>query len=95
MLFLLPLVWMISAALRDPTLAPPRTVEWVPQAIEPGNLGAIFDILPFGRYLLNSLAVVAVAVPLTIHHRLDGRLRPLAACARAGARNWSSSRSRC
>ena len=65
-LFLLPLVWMVSAALRDPTLAPPRTVEWIPQVVEIGNLGAIFGILPFERYLLNSVVVVAIAVPLTI-----------------------------
>ena len=66
LLFLLPLVWMVSAALRDPSLPPPRTVEWLPQPLTPGNFGAIFDILPFGRYLLNSVVVVALAVPLTI-----------------------------
>jgi multiple sugar transport system permease protein len=64
--FLLPLLWMVSAALRDPSLPPPRTIEWLPQPLSPGNFGAIFEILPFGRYLLNSVAVVAVAVPLTI-----------------------------
>ena len=65
-LFLLPLLWMLSASLRDPGLPPPRTVEWLPGSVTPGNYGAVFDLLPFGRYLLNSLAVVAVAVPLTL-----------------------------
>ena len=30
------------------------------------SYGSVFELLPFGRYLLNSLAVVALAVPLTI-----------------------------
>ena len=65
-LFLLPLLWMVSAALRDPSLPPPRTIEWIPQAFTIGNFGAVFELLPFGRYLFNSLVVVAVALPLTL-----------------------------
>lgn len=65
-LFLLPLLWMVTASLRDPGLPPPRTIEWLPDPVQPGNYGAVFEMLPFGRYLLNSLAVVALAVPLTI-----------------------------
>lgn len=65
-LFLLPLWWMLTASLREPGLPPPRTVEWLPVSASPGNYAAVFELLPFGRYLLNSLAVVALAVPLTI-----------------------------
>lgn len=65
-LFLLPLYWMVTASLRQPGLPPPRTVEWLPDPIATGNYAAVFEILPFARYLLNSLIVVAVAVPLTI-----------------------------
>jgi multiple sugar transport system permease protein len=64
--FLLPLLWMITAALREPGLPPPRSIEWLPTSPSPENFGAVFELLPFGRYLLNSLAVVALAVPLTI-----------------------------
>jgi multiple sugar transport system permease protein len=64
--FLLPLLWMISAALREPGLPPPRSVEWLPTSPSPDNFGAVFELLPFGRYLLNSVAVVVMAVPLTI-----------------------------
>ncbi len=64
--FLLPLLWMITAALRQPGLPPPRSVEWLPTSPSPGNFEAVFELLPFGRYLLNSLAVVMLAVPLTI-----------------------------
>jgi multiple sugar transport system permease protein len=65
-LFLLPLVWMVSASLRQPGLPPPRTIEWLPDPIRVDNYASVFGLLPFGRYLLNSLAVVALAVPLTI-----------------------------
>ena len=64
--FLLPLLWMATASLRGPGLAPPTSVEWLPPSATAGNYGAVFELLPFGRYLLNSLAVVALAVPLTI-----------------------------
>ena len=65
-LFLLPLLWMITASLRGPGLPPPRTIEWLPMSPTAGNYQAVFELLPFGRYLFNSLAVVALAVPLTI-----------------------------
>ena len=65
-LFLLPLLWMVTAALRQPGLPPPRSIEWLPTSPTTQNFGAVFELLPFGRYLLNSLAVVALAVPLTI-----------------------------
>jgi multiple sugar transport system permease protein len=65
-LFLLPLWWMVTASLRPQGLPPAQTVEWLPTAPSVGNYGTVFELLPFGRYLLNSLAVVALAVPLTI-----------------------------
>jgi multiple sugar transport system permease protein len=65
-LFLLPLLWMLTASLREPGLTPARTVEWLPTTPTVGNFGTVFEMLPFGRYLANSLAVVLVAVPLTI-----------------------------
>jgi multiple sugar transport system permease protein len=65
-LFLLPLFWMVTAALREPGLPPPRTVEWLPASPRIDNFATLFELLPFGRYLANSLAVVALAVPLTV-----------------------------
>jgi multiple sugar transport system permease protein len=65
-LFLLPLYWMLTASLRQPGLPPPRTIEWLPDPVVPANYASVFDLLPFGRYLLNSVLVVAVAVPITI-----------------------------
>ena len=48
-LFLLPLVWMVTGSLREPGQAPPRTIEWLPVPIRPENYGRVFEVLPFGR----------------------------------------------
>jgi multiple sugar transport system permease protein len=64
--FLLPLIWVLSASLRTPGQAPPRTIEWVPDPIAWSNYLRVFDLVPLGTYVLNSLFVVAVAVPLTV-----------------------------
>ncbi len=65
-LFVLPLVWMIAASLRQPGLPPPRTIELIPNPIVPGNYPRVFELLPWGRYFVNSLIVVSAAVPITI-----------------------------
>ena len=64
--FLLPFYWAVVVSLRQPGLPPPRTVEWWPQAAHWDNYAELFRVVPIGRYLLNSLIVVAVAVPLTL-----------------------------
>ena len=64
--FVLPLLGMVTASLRGPGLAPASTIEWVPPEATLANYGTVFELLPFGRYLLNSLVVVGLAVPLTI-----------------------------
>jgi multiple sugar transport system permease protein len=65
-IFLLPLVWVIAMSLRQRGLPPPRTIEWIPDPISIGNYAELFRILPFDRYLLNSIVVVAFAVPITL-----------------------------
>lgn len=64
--FLLPLLWVVAASLRQPGLPPARTIEWIPDPVSIGNYAEMFQLLPFGRYLLNSLIVVGIAVPLTL-----------------------------
>ena len=65
-LFILPLWWMIVASLRPVGLPPPRTIEWWPADPQWRNYAEIFRQVPMGRYALNSLLVVLVAVPLTL-----------------------------
>ena len=65
-LFVLPLAWMLSASLRQPSLPPPRTIEWLPDPIAWSNYARIFELVPLGTFIGNSLLVVALAVPLTL-----------------------------
>ncbi len=62
---LLPLYWDLVAYLRQPGLPPPNTIVWWPALPHWENYAAIFRLLPMGRYLLNSLLVVMIAVPVT------------------------------
>jgi multiple sugar transport system permease protein len=64
--FLLPLYFMVSGSLRKAGLPPPRTAELLPSPLAWGNYGRAFDLVDIPRYTLNSLLVVAFAVPLTI-----------------------------
>jgi multiple sugar transport system permease protein len=65
-LFLLPLYWAIVASLRETGLPPPVTVEWWPATPAWDNYRALFQTVPMWRYTLNSLVVVAGAVPITL-----------------------------
>lgn len=64
--FLLPGLWVLAASLRQPGLPPPRGVEWLPSPPAWSNYALIFELIPLGSYLANSLLIVAVAVPLTV-----------------------------
>jgi multiple sugar transport system permease protein len=64
--FLLPFYWALVASLRQPGLPPARTIEWWPQPAHWDNYAQLFRVVPMGRYALNSLIVVAVAMPVTL-----------------------------
>ena len=66
LIFILPLVWIVSTSLRQVGLPPPRTIEWLPRPLAWQNYSQIFSLLPFSRYILNSLIVALVAVPFTL-----------------------------
>ncbi len=66
LLFLLPLLWMLAASLHPPGEPLPTTLRLLPQHPTLANYGRIFRLLPLGRYTLNSLLVVALAVPITL-----------------------------
>jgi multiple sugar transport system permease protein len=65
-LFLLPLAFMVSGSLRNPDLPPPRTPELLPQEPTLENYERAFELVDLARYTLNSVIVVALAVPLTL-----------------------------
>ncbi len=66
LLFLLPLFWAGVNSLGAVDAPPPRTVVWWPADPRWDNYAMLFELLPVGRYLRNSLLVVAGAVPLTV-----------------------------
>lgn len=58
----LPLVWMLSSALKplpEVMVVPPT---WIPRQPTFDNFVVVFTQLPFGRYLLNSVVVAAIVV---------------------------------
>ena len=64
--FVLPIVYMVTGSLRTPGTAPPRTAELVPWPPTTGAYERAFELVDLGRYLLNSIVVAAVTVPLTL-----------------------------
>jgi multiple sugar transport system permease protein len=65
-LFVLPLYFMVSGSLRKTGLPPPRVPELVPSPLAWGNYDRAFELVDIPLYMVNSLMVVAVAVPLTV-----------------------------
>ncbi|HEX9824200.1 MAG TPA: carbohydrate ABC transporter permease [Actinomycetota bacterium] len=63
--FVLPLWIMVAGSLREPG-APPRGAELIPSSPSLASYPAAFDLVDIPRYMLNSLIVVVVAVPLTV-----------------------------
>lgn len=65
-LFLLPLLWMVTAALHPLGVPLPRRLTIIPDGLTLENFTKVFDLVPMARYSVNSLIVAAIAVPLTI-----------------------------
>ena len=65
-LFLLPLASMFVGSLRKTGLPPPTGIEWLPNPVSWSNYSEVFQLVQMGRYLLNTLVVEAMAVPVTL-----------------------------
>jgi multiple sugar transport system permease protein len=85
-LFTVPLLFMVAGSLR-PTGPPPTSIDLLPDELAFGNYARAVELVDLPRYALNSLIVVAVAVPLTVvvaswagfaMARLSGRTAALA-----------------
>jgi multiple sugar transport system permease protein len=58
-IFILPLVWMVRSAIMDSSqifIVPPV---WIPDPVQLGNFKTALNTVPFGRYFLNTLFLVA------------------------------------
>lgn len=65
-LFLLPIYWAVVTSLRETGRPLPREIEWLPSPAVWSNFRTVFEVVDGIRFALNSLIVVAVAVPATI-----------------------------
>lgn len=65
-LFLVPLAFMILGSIRTPGLPPPDGFEVVPSEIRWANYETVFQLIPMRQMLINSLVIVAIAVPVTV-----------------------------
>lgn len=63
--FLLPLIWMLTAALHPVGRPLPQTISFSLD-LTLDNFSRVWNLVPLGRFTLNSLLVVALAVPLTL-----------------------------
>lgn len=61
----LPLYWAFVASLGVSGAPPSPSISWFPTNPQWQNYNAVFQLIPMGRYLTNSLFVVMWAVPLT------------------------------
>ncbi|MDQ3991509.1 MAG: carbohydrate ABC transporter permease [Actinomycetota bacterium] len=64
--FVLPLVLMVGGSLREPGAPPPRGPEVVPSSPTLEPYARAFELVNLPRATVNSLIVVAFAVPLTV-----------------------------
>jgi multiple sugar transport system permease protein len=65
-LFMLPLIWLVGNSLRQAGYVSEPHLDLFPSQPVWSNYTQVFDLYPIGRQLLNSLLVVALAVPLTL-----------------------------
>lgn len=65
-LFLLPPLWMAAASLYPPASPLPQSLRLLPAEPTLDNYGRVWTLTPIGRFALNSLLVVSLAVPLTL-----------------------------
>ncbi|TPW17638.1 MAG: binding-protein-dependent transport system inner membrane protein [bacterium] len=64
--FLMPAWWVLVLSVRAPGLPPSTAIPWWPTSLALDNYRRIFELVPMARQAINSLIVVAFAVPLTI-----------------------------
>jgi multiple sugar transport system permease protein len=64
--FLVPAIWMVSSSLKVSTEVFVHPIVWLPKTPQWSNYVKIFDILPFGRFALNTVIVTGLAVIGTI-----------------------------
>ena len=62
LVFLLPFFWMVSSSLKAPEEIFAPTPQWIPKEIKWSNYYDAMTVMPFGRFIRNSLVVAASVV---------------------------------
>jgi len=60
--FLVPTIWMISSSIKASTEVFAHPIVWIPEHPEWGNYAKVFELLPFGRFTINTIIVTGLAV---------------------------------
>jgi ABC-type glycerol-3-phosphate transport system permease component len=58
---ILPLLWMVSTSLKEPGVIFILPPQWIPNPPQWNNYVTLFEVLPFGRFLANSLKIASIA----------------------------------
>jgi multiple sugar transport system permease protein len=64
--FVVPLVFMVTGSLRRPGLPPPSSPELLPDPLGLGSYGRAFDLVDLGRYTVNSIVVATLTAVLSV-----------------------------
>lgn len=64
--FLIPTLWMISSSLKHTTEVFTHPIVWIPENPQWKNYIKIFEVLPFGKFTLNTIIVTGLAVIGTV-----------------------------
>jgi multiple sugar transport system permease protein len=63
LMFLGPLYWLVTSALKSPDQLSVTPPQWIPQPVQWGNITDAWNAAPFGQYLINTLTI---SIPATI-----------------------------
>jgi multiple sugar transport system permease protein len=65
-LFLFPFIWMISSSVHDLSGVFSIPFEWIPKEPKFSNYPEVFEIIPFGNQLLNTIFITSLNVIFTL-----------------------------
>jgi ABC-type glycerol-3-phosphate transport system permease component len=64
--FLIPTIWMVSSSLKHTTEVFAHPIVWIPKNPQWRNYIKIFDVLPFAKFIWNTVVVTGLAVVGTV-----------------------------
>ncbi len=61
-IFFMPFYWMVTTAIKDPSMIFRNPPQWIPDPVHWENFGKIFQRMPLNKYIFNTLIVSIVPV---------------------------------